>query len=253
MHHFRTLLWHELRTAFLTWSNWAAAALFLTLVGAIHWFAILECSRAPQPWTPVEATFRLFWLPLLCVLPLLTMRSFAEERRQGTLSALLTTTASTAAIVWAKFISAWITWVVFWLAFLPFPLLTEARLAIPSDTRLGDPATLWGGLCFIIVSGLLHVAIGILCSCLTRSATLAALLTFITLLGLTAAGGAIESLPIESWTWLGWLREPAAHLRTFGHLEDFASGILDSRPLILYLTGTFLCLGLSVVAVEGKE
>ncbi|NBV38547.1 MAG: hypothetical protein EBS00_03115 [Verrucomicrobia bacterium] len=72
-------------------------------------------------------------------------------------------------------------------------------------------------------------------------------------MGLTAAGGAIESLPIESWTWLGWLREPAAHLRTFGHLEDFASGILDSRPLILYLTGTFLCLGLSVIAVEGKE
>jgi len=49
------------------------------------------------------------------------------------------------------------------------------------------------------------------------------------------------------------LREPAAHLRTFGHLQDFAGGILDSRPIVLYGTGTLLCLGLAVLAVEGQE
>jgi hypothetical protein len=110
---------------------------------------------------------------------------------------------------------------------------------------LGDSNVLIGALSFIFISGLLHVAIGILCSCLTRSSTLAALLTFITLLGLTAAGGALESLPIESWTWLGWLREPAAHLRTFGHLQDFASrshrfssiGSLPHRQFIMFRIG----------------
>ncbi len=253
MRHFRTLLAHELRTALLSGNTWASAALFLALMGGIHFFALLECSRAPQPWTPVEATFRLFWLPLLCVLPLLTMRSFAEERRSGTLSALLTTPASTAAIVWAKFLAAWLTWAAFWCAFLIFPWIVNARLGTAGDQRLSDPATLFGGLCFVLVSGLLHVALGILCSCLTRSSALAALLTFICLLGLTAVGGAMDSLPIESWSWLGWLREPAAHLRTFGHLQDFAGGILDSRPLVLYITGMMLSLGLSVLAVEGQE
>ena len=253
MRHFRTLLAHELRTAFFSWNTWAAAGLFLTLMGTLHWFAVLECSRAPQAWTPVEATFRLFWLPLLCVLPLLTMRSFADERRQGTLSALLTTPASAAAIVWAKFLSAWLTWALFWISFTLFPLLVNLRLGASGDQALYDSAALLGGLCFILVSGFLHVSIGILCSCITRSATLAALLTFITLLALTAVGGAMESLPIESWAWLGWLREPAAHLRTFGHLQDFASGILDSRPLVLYATGTLLSLGLAVLAVEGQE
>ena len=68
-----------------------------------------------------------------------------------------------------------------------------------------------------------------------------------------AAGGAMESLPVESWEWLGWLREPAAHLRTFAHLQDFASGILDSRPIILYATGTLLCLGLANLAIEDQE
>ena len=253
MRHFRTLLAHELRTALLSWNTWAAAGLFLALMGGIHFFALLEGSRSASERTPVEATLWFFWLPLLCVLPLLTMRSFAEERRSGTLSALLTTPASTAAVVWAKFLAAWTVWVTFWLLFTLFPLLVQQRLGTPGDTRLSDPSVLWGGLCFIAVSGLLHVSIGILCSCVTRSSALAALLAFISLLALTAAGGAMESLPIESWAWLGWLHEPAAHLRTFAHLQDFAGGILDSRPIVLYSTGTLLCLGLAVLAVEGQE
>jgi ABC-2 type transport system permease protein len=235
MRHFRTLLAHELRSAALSGNTWAAAGLFLALMGGIHFFALVEASRGPADRTPVESTLWFFWLPLLCVLPLLTMRTFAEER------------------VWAKFLATWVVWVVFWLLFTLFPFLTVQRLGTPGDARLGDPSVLWGGLCFIAVSGLLHVAIGILCSCVTRSSALAALLAFISLLAMTAAGGAMESLPIESWEWLGWLREPAAHLRTFGHLQDFAAGILDSRPIVLYGTGTLLCLGLAVLSVEGQE
>ena len=234
MRHFRTLLAHELRSAAVSWNTWAAAGLFLALMGGIHFFALVEGSRAPSDRTPVESTLWFFWLPLLCVLPLLTMRTFAEERRSGTLAALLTTPASAAAVVWAKFLSTWIVWVVFWLLFTLFPFLTVQRLGTPGDLRLGDPSILWGGLCFIAVSGLLHVAIGILCSCVTRRSPL-------------------KSLPIESWEWLGWLREPAAHLRTFGHLQDFAAGILDSRPIVLYGTGTLLCLGLAILSVEGQE
>ena len=241
MRHFRTLLAHELRSAVLSWNTWAAGALFLALMGSIHWFAVLESSRSPQDWTPVEATFRLFWLPLLCVLPLLTMRSFAEERRSGTLAALLTTPASPAAVVWAKFLSVWVVWMVFWLLFTIFPLLVEIQLGSPGDHRLSEPSMLWGGICFVAVRGLMHASIGLLCSCVTRSSALAALLAFISLLA------------VVSWEWLGWLREPAAHLRTFAHLQDFASGILDSRPIILYATGTLLCLGLANLAIEDQE
>ncbi len=253
MRHFRTLLAHELRSTLRSGSTWATGALFLALMGGIHLFALMEASRVPSDRTPTESTLWFFWLPLLCVLPLLTMRSFAEERRSGTLAALLTTPASAAAVVWAKFLSAWTVWISFWLLFTLFPLLVQHRLGTPGDTRLSDPSILWGGLGFIAVSGLLHVAIGILCSCITRSAALAALLAFISLLALTVAGGALESLPYESWEWLGWLHDPAAHLRTFSHLQDFSAGILDSRPIILYSTGTLLCLGLAVLAVEGQE
>lgn len=253
MRAFRVLLLHELRTTWLAWTTWASWALFLALLGTIHWYAVLACSRTPMPWTPAEAVFRWFPLPLLCILPLLTMRTFAEERRSGTLGALLTTPASAFAVVAAKFVSTWTTWVIFWASFALFPLLAAQALGASADPRLVDSITLGGGIAFIGLSGLLHVAIGLLCSSRTRSPGLAALMTFICLLTLTVSGGLIDALPSDGWEWLGWLKQPAEHLRTLGHLEDFASGIVDTRPLALYLTGCALCLGLTVVNVEAAD
>jgi hypothetical protein len=53
MRHFRTLLAHELRSAAVSWNTWAAAGLFLALMGGIHFFALLEASRAPSDRTPI--------------------------------------------------------------------------------------------------------------------------------------------------------------------------------------------------------
>lgn len=253
MRAFRVLLLHELRTSWLSWTTWASWALFLALLGVIHWYAVLACSRSPMPWTPAEAVFHWFPLPLLCVLPLLTMRSFAEERRAGTLGALLTTPASPAAVVFAKFVSVWSTWVVFWASYAIFPLLSVRALGASADPRLADPVTLGGGIAFIALSGLLHVALGLLCSSRTRSPGLAALVTFVGLLLLTIAGGLLDALPTDGWEWLSWLKQPADQLRTLGHLEDFASGVVDTRPLALYLTGCGLCLGLTITNVEAAD
>lgn len=253
MRSFRVLLAHELRSAWLSWTTWASWALFLALLGTIHWYAVLACSRSPMPWTPAEAVFRWFPLPLLCILPLLTMRTFAEERRSGTLGALLTTPASTWSVVAAKFTCIWSTWVVFWASFAIFPAIAAHALGASVDPRLLDPVTLGGGVAFIALSGLLHVAIGLLCSSRTRSPGLAALMTCVSLLLLTVSGGLLDALPSDGWEWLGWLNEPADHLRTVGHLEDFASGIVDTRPIVLYLTGCGLCLGLTVINIEAAD
>ena len=253
MRAFRHLLAHELRATWLAWSTWATWALFLALLGTIHWYALLACSQAPQAWTPIEAVFRWFPLPLLCILPLLTMRSFAEERRSGTLGALLTTQAGAGAVVAAKFLSLWLTWVIFWGSFAALPLLARPVLGASADPRVADPLALGGGIAFVALSGLLHVAIGLLCSSRTRSPALAALLTFVSLLALTAGGGLVDALPTDGWEWLGWLQGPADHLRSLAHLEDFAAGIVDSRPLALYASGSLLCLGLTALAVEAAD
>ena len=60
-------------------------------------------------------------------------------------------------------------------------------MTVAADERRLWTLVLGGGLAFIAVSGLLHVALGVFCSCLTRSSALAALLTFVGLLAFTAA------------------------------------------------------------------
>ena len=253
MRAFRHLLAHELRSTWLSWTTWAAWALFLALLGTIHWFALLACSQSPQAWTPVEAVFRWFPLPLLCILPLLTMRTIAEERRAGTLGALLTTQAGAGAVVAAKFLSTWLTWVAFWSSFALLPHLARGVLGASADARVADPLAIGGGIAFVALSGLLHVALGLLCGSRTRSPALAALLAFVALLALTAAGGLLGAIPTAGWEWLGWAEGAAEHLRGMAHLDDFAAGVVDSRPLALYATGSLLCLGLTVLAVEAAD
>jgi ABC-2 type transport system permease protein len=253
MRAFRTLLAHELRSAWLGWTTWAAWALFLGLQAVILWYAILACARGPMPWTPVEAVFRWFPLPLLCILPLLTMRTLAEERRSGTLGALLSTQAGPGAVVLAKFASVWLTWMVFWASFALLPPIAAATLGASADPRLADPLAIGGGLAFVAVSGLLHAAIGILCGSRTRSPALAALLTFVCLLGLTVSGGLLASLPADGWESAAWLRDAAVHLRNLAHLDDFAAGVVDTAPLALYLGGAAICLGVACRNVEEPD
>ncbi len=253
MRAFRTLLAHELRTSWLGWTTWAAWALFLGLQAVIFWYATLACSRSPMPWTPVEAVFRWFPLPLLTILPLLTMRTLAEERRSGTLGALLSTQAGPAAVVLAKFAAVWLTWMVFWASFAALPAIARLTLGGSADLRLADPLAIGGGLAFVATSGLLHVAIGILCGSRTRSPALAALLTFVCLLGLTVSGGLLASLPSDGWGGAGWLRAVSEHLRNVAHLEDFAAGIIDTAPLALYLGGAAICLGIAFRNVEEPD
>jgi ABC-2 type transport system permease protein len=253
MRAFRTLLAHELRTMWLGWTTWAAWSLFLGLQAFIFWYAALACSRGPMPWTPVEAVFRWFPLPLLTLLPLLTMRALAEERRSGTLGALLSTQAGPGAVVMAKFTAVWLTWVAFWVSFAALPALALATLGGSADPRLADPLALGGGLAFVAVSGALHVALGILCGSRTRSPSLAALLTFVSLLGLTVSGGLIDALPTDGWGGLDWLRSAAGHLRNLAHLDDFAAGVVDTAPLALYLGGAAICLGVAFRNVEEPD
>lgn len=253
MRAFRHLLAHELRLTWLSWTTWATWALFLALQGTIFWYAVLACSRSPMPWTPVEAVFAWFPLPLLCILPLLTMRPLAEERRAGTLGALLSTQAGPGAVVLAKFAAVWLTWTLFWASFAALPLIARHALGASADPRLADPVGLGGGLAFVAVSGLLHVALGLLCGSRTRSPALAALLAFVSLLALTVSGGLVAALPTDGWRELAWLRVPAEHLRNLAHLEDFAAGVVDTAPLALYAGGAVLCLGLAALNVETPD
>ncbi len=239
---------------FISPSTYVAGVIFLCLMGGMYWVALqLSSMTDSQEQLPVEAYFYLFWIPLFILVPLITMRSFAEERRAGTLGALLTTPTNALSIVLGKFAAAYSLYLLLWILALAFPVIGWWMLKdFCPDPRLLALGSMIGGIVFVALSGLFYVAIGILASSLTRSMLVAGLLTSCGLFVFIVLGGLLQMLPLDVYESFAWLRAPAEYLSTFKHLENFTTGLIDSRPFFLFFSGTILALGLTTINVESK-
>ena len=249
MRHFATIVSHEIRSLLYSGSTYIAAVLFLLIMAFIFMLNLEEYTRFPQE-TPIATVFfQTFFIPVLFMVPLLTMRSIAEERRLGTLETLLTTSVSTADVVIGKFIAAYLIYLLMWISTLGFHyiLYHYAR-----DPRLLAPGPLVGGYLFIAVSGLLYIAVGIFASSLTRSQSVAAIFTFVILLGLTVGLNYLATAPFLNQASFHTIKATAQSTQVFEHLADFSNGIIDTQQIIYYITGCTLALIFSILGVEYK-
>jgi ABC-2 type transport system permease protein len=251
MRHFPTLLRHELRSLFFSSSTYVAAVLFLLLMAAIYYLILVQYSADEFAMPPSEMFFQTFWLPVLFMVPLLTMRSLAEERRMHTLETLLSAPVTTVEVILSKFFAAWIFYCLLWLVTLSFPLIASyGSGGTVAREELFNSAVYVGGLSYVCLSGLLFIAVGILSSTLTRSQLVAGMLSFgilfILLLGPKLAGAQ------ELGLWADWLHGPLQYLDITQHRDSFVRGILDTRPFFYYLTNSTIVLAIAALVVESK-
>jgi ABC-2 type transport system permease protein len=115
-----------------------------------------------------------------------------------------------------------------------------------------DPAPLVGGYLFIALSGLLFIALGILASALTRNQAVAGIVCFALLLGLIGGLSYIDELSVLNTERMQAVKTAVESLRITGHVEDFTHGVIDTRQVFFYLTGSVLALIFSILGVEAK-
>jgi ABC-2 type transport system permease protein len=249
MRSYRILLAHELRMLLVTPATYVAATLFLLVMGFVFAGVLETFAAAAQDGSPATIFFQLFWLPVFFMVPLLTMKSLAEERRLGTLETLLTTPIGAPEVVLAKFSAAYVLYLALWGSTGAFFYILH-RFAGASHTL--DLGPLVGGYLFIAVSGTFFVSLGILASALTRNQAVAGILAFVLLLTAvigTRFAATVEVLKLEH---LAGLRAVVDYVQTFTHLEDFSRGVIDTRQILYYLSGTVLALILGILGVEAK-
>jgi len=254
MKNFWNLLRHEIHMMMVVAPTYIAGFLFLLLMGFIYWINLRGYTISAEYELPNTLFFKTFWLPVFFLIPLLTMRSIAEERRLGTLESLLTTRASAIAVVSAKFLAAYLFYLLLWLGTLAFPLITQAL--VPSAALEGDlldRGSILGGISFIGLSGILFVAVGIFSSSLTRSQLVAGMLSFTILFVFIVGGFLLVNVSVTQQSWMNWIQQPLDYLQAFNHLEQFSRGIIDTRPFFYYLSTAFLFLGLAVFNVEARS
>ncbi len=254
MKHLPCLLVKEIRSLLFAPSTYAASALFMMIMGIIYWLILLEYSQEAIDSLPIIDFFKGYWLPVLILVPMLTMRCIAEERRQKTLETLLTTPASALEVVVSKFLAAYLLYCGLWMLTLCYPIITSYIVYSNLDFNpFMDRGILLGGYLFIGLSGLLFVSIGILASSLTRSQLVAGMLCFTILFIIIVGGFLIARTPISQNSIIPIIELPMEYaLQSFIHLEDFSRGVIDTRPFSFYISNTLLALGVSVLVVESK-
>ena len=238
MRTFRILLAKELRAFFLSPVAYVVLALVMLLNGVSFCVTIGFLQKGPSEVSLVSWTFTTFWfyLSYFAVFPLITMRLFAEEQKLGTLETLLTAPVRTTEMVLSKYFATVIFYCVLWLPSLAnfgiFQYITKNMADLPAGQLIGSYL-------IVFIMGLFNIAIGCFASSLTKNQIVAAITSFSMILLHFLLGAFMFYLAGESHQQYADL---TTYFASIVHFRTFTSGLIDSRPIIYYLSATFLIL-----------
>ena len=232
----------ELFALFETPLAWVLITTFLMVQG-IHFFILVSQYAGDVglgEGGPVHAFFGktiLLYLPLIFVCPLLTMRLFAEERRSGTIEALLTAPVGAVGVTLAKYAAALVTYVSMWAPTLLYVVLIGKTGTV--DWRVVGASYLG-----VFGVGAGYLAIGTMTSALTSSQLTAAVLSAMTLIFLFMVG--LGEFVADS----GPVHDLCAYVSVWSQMNDFSQGIVDLRRLVFDGTLVVVPLFIAVRAVD---
>ncbi len=243
----------ELYRLFASPIFYVVAFIFLVLVGyffysSVAYYSLLSFQAGRNPFLSqqlnltdmvLEPFFGSISIVLLLMVPLITMRLFAEERKTGTLELLFTYPISDRGAVLGKFAAGVSVLLLLLGGTLPAILLLEV---------LTDPPwfTIMGGYLGLFLMSSAFVSLGLLASSLTENQIIAAAIAFGALLLLWIIGWA-ESLVGPT------LGSFLKYVSLLTHFDNFAKGILDSRDVLFYLLFIVLFLFSTLRILESRQ
>jgi len=209
---------------------YVVGAFFLLLQGWVFWLlvAVLNDPRVDPTWNIAQFFFGgtlFYWVSVTMLAPLLTMRTFSEEKRTGTIEVLLSAPVTDAQVVVAKFLGAWLSYCALWGATVAFFLIFQMH----GRLDWGPIATGYLGTWLL---GAVLVAMGVLASSFTRNQVIAAVVAFVLILLLFSVG-LLEIFVTETDS-----RKLVQYLSLLEHFRNFSKGLLDTRPIVFYLSLT---------------
>lgn len=248
MRTFVTLLGREVKSFFYSPIAYVVLFFFLIATGFNFYSGVSFLNQGPSEVTVVEAAFNtvLFWFPFVLIFPLITMRTYADEFRMGTIETLATAPISDFQIVLSKFLGAFIFYILLWapsfLYFTAFEQITGKAAALAAGAY-------GGSYLLLLLLGAFYVALGCLASALTNEQINAAVMTFVAIFGFFVTGllGFILNSPSQA------VRDLISYFSAVEHMADFSRGIIDSRPLVWYISMTCFVLFLNLQVFQYRK
>ena len=248
MNVFRALVRRELSAFFQGPTGFIiiAAVMFLIGLGFLVVLSGLNGEATPMPVTQIFYGTYFFWVILLLIAPVITMRSFAMERASGTYESLMTAPVGDWQVVLSKFAGALIFYMILWVPLLICSVVVRFYVGESAVLGLGTMLTSALG---ILMVGCLYMSIGCFASALTRNQAVAAVSGF-------ALGVALFFTGFFSYfagDRTDWLSQLARHISLANHMESFTRGVIDLGAIVFFLSLTGLFLYLTHKVVESRR
>ena len=254
MTHIRVIAGKELRSYFMSPVAYVVIAMFLLIVGWMTHSAAIHASTVAMQQMQVKGVIHelhinaLVFRPLfgniavilLLVLPMLTMRLFAEERKMRTLELLMTSPITVTEMVLGKYLAVTVVFGVM----VGLTGVTPLMLSFFTDIAWLPLSAAYFG---IFLMGALFLSVGLFASALTENQIVAVFVAFGILLLFWMVGWAAESLQGQP------IGQVLFYLSSREHLDPFVNGLIDTRDVVYYLTSIVFWIFLTHRVIESQR
>lgn len=234
MRNILTITAKELRSYFTSPIAYVIFTMFLVLSG--YFFSVILFMSK-------EASFRgaasNIIITLLFLMPLITMRLLAEEKKLGTLELLMTKPVRDVEVILGKFLAA---------VTLFVTMLASTLVYVYIINKFGNPdmGPVWSAYLGIFLCGMSFIALGVFASSLSENQIIAAVIGF----------SLILLLWVLSWI-SGNLGEVDSELLTYlslsSHLDSFMKGVIHLKDVVYYLSFIIFWLFVTVKSIEMRK
>lgn len=239
----KSILLKEIKSFFGSPIGWLVVAIFLLLNGLFLWVFDGEYNILQSGFADLTPFFTIAPWILIFLIPAVTMRSFADEKKQGTLELLVTKPLTMWQIVNGKFFGSFLLIVIAIIPTLVYVWVVSAFVMAPTHIDLGSILGSYFGLLFLISA---YTAIGIFTSALTDNQIVAFILSvflcFLFYYGFEGVATVVKSA--EGFiSWLGM----------DSHFRSMSRGVLDTRDILYFVSLAVLFLSLTVYKLKSAR
>lgn len=228
------LLKKEIRSFLSSLIGYVVIAVFLLLISLFMWIFPGQWNTLDVGLANLDTLFTIAPWVFMFLIPAVTMRSFSEEKRTGTIELLLTRPISDLQIVVAKYLGGLVLVLISLIPTLIY-YITVYYLGTPTGNI--DSGGTWGSYIGLLMLASAYVSIGVFTSSITPnqivSFLVSALLCFFMFIGFESIG---------SFEWFGAFDDVIIRLGINDHYKSLSRGLVDSRDVVYFviLTAAFL-------------